>query len=43
MSDYLEKLIENYERDLMGNVYSFAFSNGDAISFEIKKRNYPIC
>ena len=25
----------------MGNVYSFAFSNGDAISFEIKKRNVP--
>ena len=41
MSDYLEKLIENYERDLMGNVYSFAFSNDDAISFEIKKRNVP--
>lgn len=41
MSDYLEKLIEDYERDLMGNVYSFAFSNGDTISFEIKKRNVP--
>lgn len=41
MSDYLEKLVENYERDLMGNVYSFAFSNGDIISVEIKKRNVP--
>ena len=41
VSGYLEKLIENYERDLMGNVYSFAFSNGDTISFEIKKRNVP--
>ena len=41
MSDYLEKLIEDYERDLMGSVYSFAFSNGDTISFEIKKRNVP--
>lgn len=41
MSDYLEKLIENYERDLKGNVYSFVFSNGDTISFEIKKSNVP--
>jgi len=41
MSDYLHQLIEDYERDLMGNVYFFLFSNGESISFEIKKRNVP--
>lgn len=41
MSDYLQNLIENYERDLMGNVYTFVFANGEEISFEIKKRNVP--
>ena len=25
----------------MGNIYTFGFSNGDTISFEIKKRNVP--
>ncbi len=41
MSDYLRQLIEDYERDLMGNVYTFLFSNGEEISFEIKKQNVP--
>lgn len=41
MSDYLKRLIEDYERDLMGNIYTFGFSNGDSISFELKKRNVP--
>lgn len=41
MSNYLEKLIEDYERDLMGNIYTYGFSNSDTISFEIKKRNVP--
>lgn len=41
MSDYLRRLIEDYERDLMGNTYTFLFSNGEEISFEIKKRNVP--
>lgn len=41
MSDYLEKLIDHYERDLMGNIYTYSFSNGDTICFEIKKRNVP--
>lgn len=41
VSDYLEKLIDNYEQDLMGNTYTYSFSNGDTICFEIKKRNVP--
>lgn len=41
MSDYLQQIIEDYERDLMGNVYTFLFSNHAEISFEIKKRNVP--
>ena len=41
MSNYLQQLIEDYERDLMGNVYSFVFTNGEEISFEIKRRNVP--
>ena len=41
MSDYLQRLIEDYERDLMGNVYTFVFSNHEEISFEIKKKNVP--
>lgn len=41
MSDYLQQLIEDYERDLMENTYTFLFSNGEKISFEIKKRNVP--
>lgn len=41
MSDYLRQLIDDYERDLMGNTYTFLFSNGEEISFEIKKRNVP--
>lgn len=41
MSDYLQQIIDDYERDLMGNVYTFLFSNHEEISFEIKKRNVP--
>jgi len=41
LSDYLQRLIDDYERDLMGNTYSFLFANGERISFEIKKRNVP--
>ena len=41
MSDYLQQIIEDYEQDLMGNTYTFLFSNGEEISFEIKKRNVP--
>lgn len=41
MSDYLRRLIDDYERDIMGNTYTFLFSNGEEISFEIKKRNVP--
>ena len=41
MSDYLRLLIEDYERDLKGNTYTFLFSNGEEISFEIRKRNVP--
>ena len=41
MSDYLQRLIEDYERDLMGNIYTFLFSNHEEISFEIKKQNVP--
>ena len=41
MPDYLRQLIENYERDLMGNIYTFLFSNHEEISFKIKKQNVP--
>jgi len=41
MSDYLRQLIVDYERDIMGNTYVFWFSNGEKISFEIKKTNVP--
>lgn len=41
MSNYLQQLIEDYERDLMGNTYTFVFDNGEEISFEIKKWNVP--
>lgn len=41
MSKYLQHLMEDYERDLMGNTYTFVFDNGEEISFEIKKWNVP--
>ena len=41
MSRYLQELIEDYERDLLGNRYTFIFDNNDEISFEIKKKNVP--
>ncbi len=41
MSNYLRQLIENYEQDLMGNIYTFLFSNNEEIAFEIKKQNVP--
>ena len=41
MADYLQQLIFDYERDIAGNVYTLVLSNGDIITFEIKKRNVP--
>lgn len=41
MSNYLQDLILEYERDLMGNVYTFLLSDGETISFEIKRSNVP--
>ena len=39
MSNYLQQLIADYERDIMGNIYSLSFSNGEQISFEIRRAN----
>lgn len=41
MTNYLQQLIEDYERDILGNIYTFVLSNGEIITFEIKKRNIP--
>lgn len=41
MSDYLQSLIADYERDILGNSYAFLFSNGEEIEFQIRKRNVP--
>lgn len=41
MPNYLRQVIEDYERDLMGNIYTFLFSNHEEISFKIKKQNVP--
>lgn len=41
MSNYLQNLIADYERDLMGNIYTFLLSDGKTISFEIKRSNVP--
>lgn len=37
----IEHLIEDYERDLMGNVYTFELSDGETISFGIKPKDVP--
>lgn len=31
----------DYERDLMGSIYTFLLSDGETISFEIKRSNVP--
>ena len=41
MSNYLQELILDYERDILGNVYTFILSNGETITFEIKRKNIP--
>ena len=41
MADYLQQLIDDYEQDILGNVYTFYLSNGETLSFEIKKKNVP--
>ena len=41
MSNYLQDLILDYERDLMGSIYTFLLSDGETISFEIKRSNVP--
>ena len=41
LSNYIQNLIEDNERDMMGNVYTFLFKNWEEITFQIKKRNVP--
>lgn len=41
MADSLQQLILDYERDILGNVYTFVLGNGETIRFEIKRKNVP--
>lgn len=41
LSEYIEQLIEDYERDVKGNTYTYTFTDGEEITFEIKKQNVP--
>lgn len=41
VSNYLKELIQEYEKDLLGNTYTFVLDNGEEIEFEIKKKNVP--
>lgn len=37
----IQKLISNYEQDILGNVYSFQLSDGETISFSIEEKDVP--
>lgn len=37
----IENAIADYERDLLGNLYTFNLSNGDILSFSIEKKDVP--
>ena len=41
MSNYIKKLIASYEQNILGKTYSFTFSNGESITFAIRKKNVP--
>lgn len=41
MSNYLQEIIEAYEQDIRGNIYTLTLDNGDILSFEITKNNVP--
>ena len=41
MSNYLQRLIQDYEQNIQGNTYIFVLDNGETIAFEIKRRNVP--
>lgn len=41
MSETLQQMIENYERDIKGNTYSLYLADGEIITFEIKPKNVP--
>lgn len=40
-NDYIKHIIEDYERDILGNRYTFTLSDGVTISFCIGKENVP--
>lgn len=37
----IQKLINDYEQDICGNVYSFVLSDGETVSFSINQENVP--
>ena len=37
----VKRLIEDYERDLYGNLYIFTLSDGVTLSFSIDKKDVP--
>lgn len=39
--DIIKQLIHNYEQDIYGNRYTFVLSDGETVSFCIKKENVP--
>ena len=39
--NYIENLIADYERDLLGNRYIFELSDGETLSFCIEKKDVP--
>ena len=41
MSNYFVQLIDEYERDIRGNIYSFQLSDGVTVEFSIKSKNVP--
>ena len=37
----IQQLINDYEQDICGNVYTFVLSDGETVSFSINKENVP--
>ena len=37
----VKRLLADYERDLMGNIYKFTLSDGTTLSFSIEKKDVP--
>lgn len=40
-NDIIKRLIADYERDIFGNRYTYALSDGETVSFSIDKKDVP--